>query len=572
MATAQTEVESQIIELSEESFDTFCNDMSGMFGIEMICNQQDICTETVKNVKKRFKKLVAICSVKSEGALNGSFKIIFDQEGLFTLGGVIVMLPEKKILENAKKGTDEDAENSKDAISEAGNLLVGAWDRVFRDKFEDHGHFAQTNTFIGFIAKPGLRSKETIGLEPDEEIIFVPHQMTIGSYPTFECGVIFPKTIFGETADTAAEQPENKAEQDTQQQPPVEQQAESKDTETAKDTDTAPPNNEDKQNAQEPAEEKSHVPQEPAQEKTDAAAEEQKTEKPQPQEPSADESQNENPQTADTSENQQAEPKEQENQETTDEPTAEKTDQQTPETNETESAEQEETQAQTDTTEQTAESNENAPTRDEQQEQTNQDNKTENKDKPISETIKNMTESPADLPGDPAPVTAQSNSAGSDISLNLKAADFMQKEVAWATPEDSVQQTLEKMQQHNTGYIMVGKDGVLEGIVSKSNIAGAISPYLRPIFAKWRRPLDDTTLQIKTKWIMTKPVKTIKLETTLLTITENMSQSGYRALPVTDQNGKVQGLVTVFDIFKTFLKDNQNISTTGNAPQTPPLA
>ena len=52
---------------------------------------------------------------------------------------------------------------------------------------------------------------------------------------------------------------------------------------------------------------------------------------------------------------------------------------------------------------------------------------------------------------------------------------------------------------------MIGADGVLEGLVSKSDLAGAASPYLRPEFAKWRWPLDDATLQIKVKWIMSRP-------------------------------------------------------------------
>ncbi len=99
---------------------------------------------------------------------------------------------------------------------------------------------------------------------------------------------------------------------------------------------------------------------------------------------------------------------------------------------------------------------------------------------------------------------------------------------------------------------------MLDGIVSKSDLTGAISPYLQPVFAKWRRPLDDATLQIKVKWIMTKPVQTITSETSLKVIMENMRQSHRRALPVIDQQGKVQGLVTVFDIFNALLNSNQN--------------
>jgi len=117
---------------------------------------------------------------------------------------------------------------------------------------------------------------------------------------------------------------------------------------------------------------------------------------------------------------------------------------------------------------------------------------------------------------------------------------------------------------------MVGTDGVLEGIVSNSNIKGAISPYLRPVFEKWHRPLDDATLNIKVKWIMSRPVRVVTPETSLVAIMENMCQFGGRCLPVVDKQGKVQGLVTVFDIFK-MLNASANVSSVGKAPQSPPL-
>jgi CBS domain-containing protein len=178
------------------------------------------------------------------------------------------------------------------------------------------------------------------------------------------------------------------------------------------------------------------------------------------------------------------------------------------------------------------------------------------KDQPVSETIQRMTQSPATLPGEPAsPAQAQAPAASDTIC----AKDIMQQNIVWGSPDDSVQQALTKI-QHDTDYIMIGRDGMLEGIVSKSDLSGAISPYLRPVFAKWRRPMDDATLQIKVKWIMTKPVQTISPETSLKVIIENIRQSHRRALPVVDQQGKVQGLVTVFEIFNALLNSYQNPS------------
>ena len=126
------------------------------------------------------------------------------------------------------------------------------------------------------------------------------------------------------------------------------------------------------------------------------------------------------------------------------------------------------------------------------------------------------------------------------------------------------------MQQHDAGYMMIGQDGILQGIVSRSDLTGAVSPYLRPIFAKWRRPLDDATLQIKVRWIMSRPVRTIRPETPLTVIIENIRRFGGRCLPVVNKESDVEGLVTVFDILKV-LNNTMNISSAGKTLEVPML-
>lgn len=448
MATSQTDLESQTIELSTEAFETFCEDISGMFGIDMNCSQHEPCTETVKELRKGFKKIAAVNLIKSEGDISGTFQMIFDKAGLFTLAGIIVMLPEQRILENCKRGTTKEAEEMSDAIGEAGNLLVGSWDRIFREGSEGHGHFVQTDTFIG---DPWTNSQEKIGLADDEELLFIPYEMTIDPYPTFNCGVIFPKTLFDKTSASDIET-DDPVEEKTEEEAPTEDNNIETETEAKAEPEAEP----------------------------EAKAE--------------------------------AEPDES-----------------------TEPAETPESAEPTETPEETE-----APT------------------SAVSDTIQRIVQSPADLPGEHLPV-----------SLAKHAQDIMQKEVVWASTEDNVQQALTKMQQADAGYMMVGTDGTLEGIVAKSDITGAISVYLKPMFAKWRRPIDDATLQIKIKWIMTRPIRTIKPDTPITAIMEAMRQFGIRCLPVVDQQGKVAGLVTVFDVFKALLDTKSGLSTEGKTPQAP---
>ena len=148
-------------------------------------------------------------------------------------------------------------------------------------------------------------------------------------------------------------------------------------------------------------------------------------------------------------------------------------------------------------------------------------------------------------------MAVHATSAGAFSSVRAK--DIMQKDVLWASTEETVRQALTRMDRYGAAYMMVGRDKVPAGIISKSDLTGAISPYLRPEFAKWRRPLDNATLNIKLKWAMSSPIHAVDPNTPLLAVIENMRRRSTRCMPVVDTNGSVQGLVTVFDVFKALL-------------------
>jgi CBS domain-containing protein len=502
MATSQIEVETRVTELATQALKAFCEDVSGTFGVDMECQQQAVAVETVEGLKKRFNKLLAVNIVDSEGLLGGTFQFIFDQEGLFTLGGIIVMLPEERIMSNRQNASPGLAESMVDAMGETGNLLVGSLDRIFSEGLEGHNHFS--HRLPAFVGKPWDKSEETIGLAGDEEVFFIPYEITVGSYPAFNCGVIFPKTIFGESSDL---EPEETAmvEQDTQEEteentPEMQTAADSTDSEESdKESDTVEGNEGEESKQEQPS-----VEETPA-DTTDAGEVEEQAQTGQAPEDTAD-SENAAAEHSNSEESQLREPDVSSDQEDT-----------APDPN-----------AANDVAEDTA-------------------------------VALETSEEPA----------MAKNATPSVIGnvFEIRANDIMQNKVTWASPDDSLQQALAKMQQTDAGYIMIGRNGVLEGIVSKSDITRAISPYLQPIFAKWRRSLDDATLKIRIKWIMSRPVHIIKPETLLAAIMEHMSQFRGRCLPVTDEQGNVQGLVTTFDIFQTLLQSNSNTCSEGQTAQ-----
>ena len=471
MVTIQTEVEPRIVELSTEVLKVFCDDISQTFGVDTECEQKEITTETVAGLKKRFKKLVSINVVESEGILDGTFQLIFDHVGLFTLGGIVTELSEERIIANGKKASVKLAEGMVDAMGQAGNLLIESWNKVFSEQLDGHGRFSQR--LPAFVGKPWDEPEEKIGLVKNEELTFVLYEMTIGSYPAFNCGVIFPKTMVGENSETNVEimTPAEEQDQQENQDAPI---------------DSIAP--EEAVTAQEGGDQE-HKPQQP--EAEGVPAEQAK---------------------------------------------AEESVEEVIETEKDDSAEQ-----------------------------------TETAEKDPGEEKDNAAVLEPKISGQEKAVESVIFS-GADGLLEIYAKDIMQKEIVWASPDESVQQALSRMQQHDVGYMMIGQGGELEGIISKSDIAGAISPYLRPIFAKWRRPSDDASLRIKVKWIMSRPVHTARPDTSLMKMMENMCRLGVRALPVVDEQSRVLGLVTVFDLFRTLLNIYVDNSTVGKTLQAPPLA
>ncbi len=437
MITFLTESKSQVIELSERALITFCSDISSMLGVDMECSRQEFGNENIKDFKEYFGDLVAVTTVKAEGILKGNFQLVFDQQGIFILSGVINMLPEQMIWENIKLGTLEKAKDMSNVFTEVGIAMVGAWDRVFRKELDGYGSFTYIDTFIGNLWD---KTEKKINLPGNEEFVLVPYQMTIGSYPSFKCGIIFPKAFFPDLSATVSEQTDF---------------AESK--EDSKIIEEAAEQVIEDDNTKEPPEQEGKVTMD---EKNDDVAEEVNA-------------------LADTD---------------------------------------------------------------------------DNEAHPVSQAIRKMAESPAASAGEPITLEERSGHDAVDAILAIYAKDIMRKEIVWGSPDDNVEQTIAKMQQYGTGYVMIGRDKIPQGIVSKSDLTALLSPYLRPEFAKWRKPSDDASLKIRIKWIMSSPVNTINLETLLPEIMEIMCQYSQRAMPVVDQQGKVQGLVTVFEIFKGIIK------------------
>ena len=137
--------------------------------------------------------------------------------------------------------------------------------------------------------------------------------------------------------------------------------------------------------------------------------------------------------------------------------------------------------------------------------------------------------------------------------LSLKAIDVMNNDVKWCRPDCVVEKAIEQMQQTKAEYLLVGSEQKAQGVVAMSDLSSAVSIYLRPMFAKWKRQLDEATLKIKVQCIMSKSVRTIPPETTFDVIVEKLIRLG-GCLVVVDGDGKTLGTITSKDCLASLLK------------------
>jgi CBS domain-containing protein len=70
----------------------------------------------------------------------------------------------------------------------------------------------------------------------------------------------------------------------------------------------------------------------------------------------------------------------------------------------------------------------------------------------------------------------------------------------------------------------------------------------------------EANLQTQVKEIMSKPIVSVHETHSLIDALQTMNKNNFRTLPITNKEGKLVGIVTDKDIFKTILKNKDLIS------------
>lgn len=120
----------------------------------------------------------------------------------------------------------------------------------------------------------------------------------------------------------------------------------------------------------------------------------------------------------------------------------------------------------------------------------------------------------------------------------MRVRAMMQRHVVCLGPDDSLHEAYELMQEGGFRHIPITEDGVLIGIVSDRDVLLQATQQDRVVLVP-DMPLGD---------VMTKGVITCATSARLADVADTMVENKIDALPVTDGDGRLVGIVTSTDL------------------------
>ena len=145
----------------------------------------------------------------------------------------------------------------------------------------------------------------------------------------------------------------------------------------------------------------------------------------------------------------------------------------------------------------------------------------------------------------------------------------MSRPVISVSPDEPINEVLAMFKEERIRRAPVMKDGKLLGIVSQSDLLNA-SPSSVTTLSVWE--MNYLISKVKVKNVMTKKVITVDKDTPIEEAARIMADKKIGGMPVTSE-GKVVGIITETDLFKTFLElmgaRRKAIRVTATIPEQP---
>lgn len=119
----------------------------------------------------------------------------------------------------------------------------------------------------------------------------------------------------------------------------------------------------------------------------------------------------------------------------------------------------------------------------------------------------------------------------------MVVSQIMSTDIATCTPQMDLEQAIQTMLERDCGFLpVVGSFGKVIGVLTDRDICGALAVRRR------------TPTHVSVEEAMKRPVYTCTTTDTVVTALGTMSRYRVRRLPIVDENGQLQGVVSMDDI------------------------
>lgn len=122
-----------------------------------------------------------------------------------------------------------------------------------------------------------------------------------------------------------------------------------------------------------------------------------------------------------------------------------------------------------------------------------------------------------------------------DYNRLMKVSDLMTEAAVTDSPEDTLAEAAGKMRQEQTGSLLVMEGDTLSGIVTERDVLRVVGAGQDP-------------KSVSLRDVMTTDVVTIRPETSLPEAAQIMFDKWFRHLPVTTDDGRVVGIISLRDL------------------------
>ncbi len=135
----------------------------------------------------------------------------------------------------------------------------------------------------------------------------------------------------------------------------------------------------------------------------------------------------------------------------------------------------------------------------------------------------------------------------------MKLEDIMTRRVVTLEMDDTLEVVKEIFENTRFHHLPIVKNGKLRGIISDRDFARHISPFISTLS---ERTQDVNTLKKKVHQVMSRDLITASRETSIKDATQILLKTNVSCLPITSEDGILEGIVTMRDLLRALLKNH----------------